>query len=135
MRWRVTGLCCWSTTNLRCSTWRGRFCDAAATTSSRPTAGGPGVREFAAQAAQFRAVVLDLRMPDIGGDKVFDEIRSLRPETPVVISSGYDLDDMMQRFAGRKGVTFLRKPYLPSELIAALESVIPTDAKPAKLQT
>ena len=83
---------------------------------------------FVANADAIVLVVLDLTMPVLGGREVFAKLRLIRPGVRVILSSGYDEEEMTRRF-GAKGIAgFLQKPYTAAELAeklsAALESVI-----------
>jgi len=72
--------------------------------------GDQALRLFASEPSRFRLVLLDLTMPDLSGDQVFERVRGLRPDIPVLVSSGYDEQDTMARFGGG-AVEFLPKPY------------------------
>ena len=55
--------------------------------------GGQQAMEIMARTGEdIDLVILDLVMPDMGGEKAFDRLRELRPELPVIISSGYAID-------------------------------------------
>ena len=86
--------------------------------------GREGVETFRAQAATIDAVVLDMMMPDMGGEEVYAEIRSIRPGAPIVVSSGYTREDVTSRLASEGPVTFVQKPYQPAALTAALRAVL-----------
>jgi CheY-like chemotaxis protein len=46
-------------------------------------------------------VVLDMIMPGMGGGKVFDRIRALRPQLPVLLSSGYAFNAEAEKIINR----------------------------------
>ena len=69
-------------------------------------------------------VVLDLVMPEMGGEKTFDALRRLRPELPILLVSGYDKEMAAERFFGRGIVGFLYKPYEPEELVERVRRAI-----------
>jgi PAS domain S-box-containing protein len=83
--------------------------------------GFEGVERFTACADEIAAVVVDLTMPDIGGDEVLARIRRLHPGVPVVLMSGYTQEDFDTQFTGKERVAFLHKPFRDGELSAALE--------------
>ncbi len=56
-------------------------------------------------------VVLDLVMPGIDGSQVFDEIKALRPGLPVLLSSGYAMDDIAENLMGKGCQGFIQKPF------------------------
>ena len=76
----------------------------------------PGIETFA-------AAIIDIGLPDRGGDTLAADFRSISAELPIVIVSGYDKGILGSRFAGDPRVTFLRKPYRSPQLIAALALV------------
>lgn len=66
-------------------------------------------------------VILDLKLPDMPGNEVFDKLREISPELPVIISSGYE--NMLGDFHDAHKVAILNKPfYQPAleEIIAGL---------------
>jgi CheY-like chemotaxis protein len=84
--------------------------------------GNEAVEIFCAHADRITAVVLDLTMPGMNGDEVLQHIRARRPDVCVLLSSGYEPESMAQL---EEGVTFLRKPWSPSELVDALRASNP----------
>lgn len=68
------------------------------------------------------AVVVDMGLPDRGGDTLVQEIRSMYPSLPIVIASGRDSKDVRALFADTASVVFVRKPYSADDLRAALHS-------------
>jgi CheY-like chemotaxis protein len=73
------------------------------------------------------AVLMDLTMPNMDGETAFREIRSLRPQLPVVLMSGYNEQDAIARFAGKGLAGFLQKPFTVDALRQQLRSVIERD--------
>lgn len=61
-------------------------------------------------------VLLDLTMPHMDGEKCFRELKALNPKVKVVLSSGYNEQDVTQRFVGKGLAGFIQKPYKLSEL-------------------
>ena len=63
----------------------------------------------------------DIRLPGrLDGWRLAEEARIRRPDLPVLYASGYTPEP--PRLVG--GSVFLRKPYLPSAVIAAIERLI-----------
>jgi PAS domain S-box-containing protein len=71
----------------------------------------------------FRCVILDLTMPHIDGEQAFRQLRQVDPDVRVVISSGYNEQEVTQRFIGRGLAGFIQKPYTMENLAEALEQI------------
>lgn len=69
-------------------------------------------------------VLMDLNMPRMDGREAFCAMRSLAPEVPVVLSSGYTELDALQAFPDGGPAGFLQKPYQIKELRATLQRVL-----------
>jgi CheY-like chemotaxis protein len=78
--------------------------------------GSQGVDRFAASPGHFDAILLDLTMPVMDGQEALERIRAIRPEVPVILSSGYSEDEALRRFHGRGLAGFLQKPYTATSL-------------------
>ncbi|WP_244471067.1 response regulator [Microvirga massiliensis] len=63
----------------------------------------------------------DIRLPgSMDGWRLAEEARRLYPQLPVIYASGYSVE--APRLV--PGGVFLRKPYLPSEVIATIEELV-----------
>jgi PAS domain S-box-containing protein len=65
---------------------------------------------------QISLVLLDLTMPVMSGEQALRIIREMRPEIKVILTSGYDEGEALQRFASEKPAGFLQKPFSVREL-------------------
>jgi len=66
--------------------------------------------------------LIDVTMPEMSGFELVRELRKRGLTTPVVLSSGYELEAARAREAGSSGV--LAKPYDVAELLRAIERVL-----------
>jgi CheY-like chemotaxis protein len=82
--------------------------------------GREGIALFRVHADSITCVLLDLTMPHMSGEAVFHEIRRIKPTARVVLMSGYNEQEALQRFVGRDLTGFLQKPFGPSDLRDAL---------------
>ena len=99
----------------------------AGTTVFEASDGQEGIEQFHRHAEEIDVVVLDLTMPRLGGEEVFHRIRAARPNTCVILSSGYTEEDINRQFAGQGLSGFIEKPFTPSELIEKIRSVLAED--------
>ncbi len=65
-------------------------------------------------------VILDLTMPHMDGEQCFRELRRLSPDVRVIMSSGYNENEVTQKFTGKGLAGFIQKPY---RLAAVKEAV------------
>jgi two-component system cell cycle sensor histidine kinase/response regulator CckA len=77
---------------------------------------------------EVRAVVLDLAMPEMTGDIVGPILRSLRPDVPLILSSGYPASDVLERVGPGVAAAFLQKPYQAGMLAAKVDEVLRIEA-------
>ncbi len=70
---------------------------------------------------ELRAVVLDVGLPDTNGEVVIDKIRAIRPDMPIVMTTGYDTNELRQKAAADPLLRILTKPYQPELLDAILK--------------
>ncbi len=69
-------------------------------------------------------VILDMIMPGMDGNEAFDQIRALRPNIPVMLSSGYALNNKANEIM-RKGCNgFIQKPFSLPELSHKIRSIL-----------
>jgi PAS domain S-box-containing protein len=61
-------------------------------------------------------VVLDLSMPEMGGEEALPALRAIRPGVKVMLLSGYSEAETMRLFAGQQVSGFLQKPFLSARL-------------------
>lgn len=68
--------------------------------------------------------VLDLTMPRLDGEETLRALRRLRPELPVLLTSGYDEQVVSRRITGDLRTVFLQKPYDLSALTDKVRSLL-----------
>jgi len=74
-----------------------------------------------ADPAAFDVILLDLSMPAMDGQETFTALRRIDPDLRVVLSSGYNEQEAVNRFAGKGLAGFVQKPYRLQDLVATLE--------------
>jgi PAS domain S-box-containing protein len=90
-------------------------------------AGGLEAEEtLAKRGGEIDLVILDLVMPGMNGAQTFTRLRKLRPDLPVLLASGYDLEDQAEELIGRGAVGFIKKPFTLQQLSAGLRQVLGT---------
>ena len=82
------------------------------------------LEKYRRSGAHFTAVIVDLTMPHMGGEEVFSGIRQIDKGARVILSSGYNEQEVISRFVGKGLAGFLKKPYRREELQAKLKEVL-----------
>ena len=70
------------------------------------------------------AILLDLSMPHMDGAEALRQMRRVKPDLPVILSSGYGEEHVACRLAGMKTSGFIQKPYRPSTLLAQVRAAL-----------
>ncbi len=86
--------------------------------------GAAGVAVFQRDPARFAAVLLDLTMPHMDGEEAFRQLRLLNPQVRVVLMSGFNRVEAINRFVGKGLAGFVQKPFAVEILIAELRRVL-----------
>lgn len=86
--------------------------------------GEEAVRFYREDPEGIRLVILDLTMPGMDGEECFRELRRIRKDVRVILSSGYNEQEVTQRFAGKGLAGFIQKPYVLDHLVAKVREAL-----------
>jgi CheY-like chemotaxis protein len=86
--------------------------------------GEHALEQYVALPEPPRCIVLDLSMPVMGGDECLRTLRQRGSTVPVLMTSGYDADDVAAHLVERGTVHFLQKPYTASALVTAVAELL-----------
>jgi PAS domain S-box-containing protein len=78
--------------------------------------GNAGVSLFASHAAECGVVILDMTMPGLSCEETFSQLRAIRDDVNVVLTSGYPEGEALKRFANKSVTGFIQKPFSLREL-------------------
>ncbi|HLO40371.1 MAG TPA: PAS domain S-box protein [Phycisphaerales bacterium] len=87
---------------------------------------GPQAITFAQAGSSFDGILLDMTMPSMSGPEVFAQIRRLRGNVPVLLTSGYAEENAAEQLLAEPKVAFIQKPYRPVQLVKAMQDLIAT---------
>jgi len=82
---------------------------------------------FAQHKARVRLVILDMTMPHLDGEARFRELRRVDPSVKVIMTSGYNEQDIISRFVGKGLAGLVQKPYKAGDLLPMLRKVLGED--------
>jgi two-component system, cell cycle sensor histidine kinase and response regulator CckA len=88
--------------------------------------GRRGIEVFRAETT-IDAVLLDLNMPDMNGEAVFQVLRTIRPDVKVLLSTGYSEQETSRLFADAPLAGFVHKPYTASALVDKIGAALATN--------
>ena len=83
--------------------------------------GEEAVDVFRENADEIVLVLLDMKMPRMDGERAFEEIRSIRGDAHIILSSGYNEEQAARTLAGQGLSGFIQKPYNLAELQMTLQ--------------
>lgn len=88
--------------------------------------GGEALDLFKRHKDEIDCVILDANLPDLAGDQAYRRILAEKSGVCVVLSSGYEVEDISNDFEGIDRDHFIQKPYMAGDLISKLEKVMKT---------
>jgi len=86
--------------------------------------GKDGVEKFREHKDSIDAVILDMIMPEMDGEKCLEEIISIKKDAKVLIASGFYRNSTSSSLLDKGASCFIKKPYSSMELIGILEKTI-----------
>ena len=86
--------------------------------------GRNAVALFARHLDQVVLVILDLNMPGMSGGAVFEELRKLKPDVKILLTSGYGLGGQTQELLASGGCGFIQKPFTIAALTQRLSEIL-----------
>ena len=72
----------------------------------------------------IKAMILDLKMPELDGLEVLRRVRRVSPSTNVIISTGYRSVETAQEAARMGCHNYLIKPFNPQDVLAAVSRAL-----------
>jgi DNA-binding NtrC family response regulator len=82
------------------------------------------LNRFNEQPYAFDLVITDMTMPNINGIRLAEILKSIRPDIPIIITSGYS--DVIDRsdLSHMDDTVFLQKPYTMITLSNAIQKIL-----------
>ncbi len=86
---------------------------------------------FREKGREIDLVLLDMMMPDLGGDEFFARIRAIHPAIRVLVMSGYSHEEVAQQVLAKGALGFIEKPFKREELLARIAAALAKPINPA----
>jgi CheY-like chemotaxis protein len=97
--------------------------------------GKHAVELFKDHRGKIRLIVLDLTMPVMNGEEASVLLRDADPVIPILLSSGYNQVEIIERFAKQNITGFIQKPYTVTQLKEAIANVLQDSAPGSSTQS
>jgi PAS domain S-box-containing protein len=88
------------------------------------TDGRDALRVFREHQDAIDVVLLDMTMPHLDGPECYRELRRIRGDVRVLLTSGYNEQEAVSKFAGKGLAGFVQKPFRLKELLDAVARAI-----------
>jgi CheY-like chemotaxis protein len=86
---------------------------------------GPSALEvFRANPAIVEIVLLDMTLPTMSGQAVFQELRRIRPDVKVILTTGHSKERALRDIGGERNWRFIRKPYEIAALYDLMQGLL-----------
>ncbi|MCX6581705.1 MAG: response regulator [Candidatus Aminicenantes bacterium] len=86
--------------------------------------GEEGIKLYRERKADIRLVVLDIELPGISGEKVYEALKEINPDLKILLVSGYGKDYLEAFFFKEKVVHFVSKPFQLSKLTQTIDRLM-----------
>lgn len=86
--------------------------------------GQQAVEMFRDRSGEISLVLLDLTMPVMGGEDAARFMHAIRHDVPILVSSGYNENEVARRFAGSRVAGYVRKPYTAGALLQRIDDIV-----------
>ena len=86
--------------------------------------GKEALRVFDENKDCIKLLILDLIMPDMGGEIVYDRIKATRPDIRVILSSGYSIEGQAESILKKGCDGFIQKPYNLNQLAQKIKEIL-----------
>ncbi len=71
----------------------------------------------------YDIIFLDVKLPDIDGVQVFEQVKEIDPKAAVIMMTGYSVEDLIKRAVGKGAYTSIYKPFDMKKVIGLVEEI------------
>lgn len=82
----------------------------------RVSSGAEALKLLEAHPDRYDLVILDMLMPEMGGEEVYRKLHVIAPDLRVLVMSGYSSEEAVQSILVDRGNRFIQKPFTIEEL-------------------
>ena len=78
--------------------------------------GDEALELYSQRVGAYQLIIIDMIMPRMGGDELFEKLRAIDERVPVLIASGYSSDTRTRSILQNGGLGYIQKPFAVEEL-------------------
>jgi CheY-like chemotaxis protein len=86
--------------------------------------GSAALEAYKSSPGKVALVLLDLTMPVMSGEETLRHLQTIDPKVKVLLTSGYNEVEAVQRFAGKGLAGFIQKPYTAAALAEKVKEAL-----------
>jgi DNA-binding NtrC family response regulator len=83
-----------------------------------------GVALYKKENALIDLVILDFNLPDRNGLETFEQLKNINPNVRVLLTSGFDVDESVERALKAGAVNYIQKPFNRNQLLNVVRQSI-----------
>ena len=84
--------------------------------------GSLGLDLFREHAKEIDVVLLDLTLPDMSGREILEELRRLRPDVKVILTTAYGRGHALGLLGGQEPWLYIQKPFQITKLMELIRA-------------
>jgi PAS domain S-box-containing protein len=96
--------------------------------------GGEAVDVYRSYHRQIQLVLLDVILPDISSEQVFEELKRHNPDVRIVLASGYNVNKHIQAMLNMGCLDFVQKPFQSELLSEKIRAALDRDPPPPLIE-
>lgn len=86
--------------------------------------GSEALAVYQAQQKEIDMIILDMIMPGMSGDEMFDRFKQINPNAKILLASGYSIDGQATAIMARGCDGFIQKPYSMTVLSRKIREIL-----------
>ena len=86
--------------------------------------GEEAVKIYEEKKDQIDLVIMDVEMPGMGGYECLCELMKIKPETKIIMSTGYSADEKVQKALEAGAADYIGKPYRLIDMVEKVREVL-----------
>lgn len=96
--------------------------------------GRDAITTFQEHHQNISLVVMDMRLPDMYGTEILENLEAIQPDIQVVVVSGEEKQKLIRQFKSHSNVSILIKPYDIDEMVEHVRRHLPPNHRPSTAQ-